>query len=93
MKWLIEWFNSNCEYTLDGWEHHSEISINTLDNPGWSVEIKFSDIITNKEFHNIIIDNGDNDWINCKVINNTFKGYGDNSKLLEIINIFRDWIV
>jgi len=36
LSWLQQWYSAQC----DGeWEHGSGITIETLDNPGWSVEI------------------------------------------------------
>ena len=37
-------------------------------------------------------DISDNDWLSCRLQNNKFEGFGDVSKLYEIIEIFRNWV-
>ncbi len=40
LNWLMHWYQSQC----DGeWEHDQGISIETLDNPGWSLKIDLED--------------------------------------------------
>lgn len=40
LTFLIEWFDAHC----DGeWEHDLGITIETLDNPGWSVDVHIGD--------------------------------------------------
>jgi hypothetical protein len=34
--WLAEWYIKNCN---GDWEHQYGVKIETLDNPGWHVEI------------------------------------------------------
>lgn len=39
IKWLQNWYYQLC----DGeWEHQNRIRIETIDNPGWSIEIDIS---------------------------------------------------
>lgn len=92
---LQEWYLSQCD---EDWEHVYGISIGTLDNPGWSLEVELTDtdlegidfqeqaygIGEGKEY------SGDN-WLICKVTENKFIGYGGPRKLEEIINIFLHW--
>ena len=69
------------------------IKIDTLDNPGWIVMIDVAETeYENKEFNPYILNNGENDWIDCKIENGCFIGAGDSSKLLEIVALFRKWI-
>ena len=90
LNWLMKWYQSNC----DGyWEHLYGINIETLDNPGWSVDINLNDTtFENKIFNSIKYHKSDNDWIICRVENSIFKGGGDSSKLEEIFKIFKSWI-
>ena len=37
---LQRWYASQCD---GDWEHHSDVEIGTLDNPGWSVDIDLAD--------------------------------------------------
>ena len=90
-SWLMKWFKSKCN---GGWEHYYVgVKIETLDNPGWSIEIELSDTdLEDKHFEKINIDNGDDDWFVCWVEKNKFNGAGDPDKLEKIIEIFRDWV-
>lgn len=87
---LMNWFEAQCN---NDWEHGTGISIETIDNPGWSINIDL--VGTNMEnivFNDILVDNGDNDWYFCRVEDNTFKGRGDSYKLKKLLSIFVTWI-
>jgi hypothetical protein len=83
---LQNWFVSQC----DGkWEHGHGLSIGTLDNPGWSVEIDLSDTQwEDAVWEDLIFENAPNDWINCSKKGAEFKGYGDGKKFEFILNHF-----
>lgn len=84
-----EWFQSQCD---GDWEHDYGITIETLDNPGWSVEIYLYETeLRDKPFEQIDEWNSDQDWILCKVENYFFKGMGDPKKLERILSIFVQW--
>ena len=90
INWLEKWYQSNCDTE---WEHAYGIKINTLDNPGWIVEIDLADTpLKDKVFENIKIDNGNEDWIICCVNNDVYTGSGDTAKLEEILNMFKEWV-
>lgn len=36
LQWLEVWYSRQCD---GDWEHSQVVSITTLDNPGWSVDI------------------------------------------------------
>lgn len=40
IAWLSEWYKSNCD---GDWEHYYGIKIDTIDNPGWKVDIDLVD--------------------------------------------------
>lgn len=88
LQWLQNWYKENC----DGyWEHIYGISIGNLDNPGWKVEIDLTDTeLEEKIFNTIKYDNGD-DWLVCEIKENVFCGYGDENKLITILQIFKDF--
>ncbi|MDP2923713.1 MAG: immunity 53 family protein [Candidatus Omnitrophota bacterium] len=86
IKKIQDWYKSNCN---GDWEHSYGIEIETLDNPGWSVEIDLNDTkCADKNFSKINIKNGDDDWIICKVSKNKFIGHGDPDKLETILKTF-----
>lgn len=90
LNWLMDWYESNC----DGfWEHMYGVKIDTLDNPGWAIQIDLTDtLLEDKKFEKIQIDNGDDDWIICRIENNIFRGDGDTHKLIKILEIFKNWV-
>lgn len=89
LEWLQEWYKSNCD---GDWEHLYGTLIDTLDNSGWSVKIDLLDTdLEDKYFAEIRYDNGDGDWMFCKVKDGKFNGDGDSNKLKDILLIFRDW--
>jgi len=90
LDWLEKWFQSNCDTE---WEHVFGVKIVTLDNPGWFVKIDLADTpLSIKSFIELTIDNGDNDWIICRVHKDMYEGFGDPSKLGKILEIFREWV-
>ncbi len=92
LKWLQEWYESNCD---GDWEHMFGVKINTLDNPGWMVNIGLSDTVFNLEdcvFEKINIDRSETDWIMCYVEKEVFKGRGGIQNLSEIISVFRAFV-
>lgn len=89
LEWLADWYMSNCN---GKWEEYYGIKIQTIDNPGWLVEIDILEtVLENLPFATINIDNSDEDWMNCKVENGKYIGVGDQTKLAEIIKIFKRW--
>ena len=86
---LQGWFLSAC----DGkWEHDKGISIQTLDNPGWSLTIDLGatalSAATMKAYsHN----HGEEDWVYCRVELDQFIAAGDPSKLEWMIDFFCNW--
>ncbi|WP_346890569.1 immunity 53 family protein [Clostridium sp. UBA3887] len=89
IAWLSEWYKSNCD---GDWEHYYGIKIDTLDNPGWKVDIDLVDTyLEDVEFNKVQIYIDDLNWIHCSVADGVFKGGGSIDKLEEILKIFRVW--
>jgi hypothetical protein len=91
---LQAWYRAQC----DGWwENDWGVTIETLDNPGWMVTINLQGTpLAGKAF--VPVQRGDfsrNDpqppWINCKVEDAVFRGYGDANTLAEILELFLSW--
>ncbi len=86
IHWLEEWYYSNCD---NDWEHTYGISIGTLDNPGWTVEIDLKGTpLENLDFDEIEIERTKNNWVVCSVVNNQFIAQGGPRNLSEILDIF-----
>lgn len=86
---LQDWYAAFCD---SDWEHSYGITIETLDNPGWSVDIDLTD--TPLEFYPfeiISIARDEINWIRCMKEDKKFKGRGGARNLKEILEIFIDW--
>jgi len=80
------WYESQCN---GNWEHQHGISIDTLDNPGWTVSIDLAG--TNLESVTIPPyqhDASDKDWFFCEIKEGKFTGNGSPDKLSTILEIF-----
>jgi hypothetical protein len=89
LNWIQNWYKNQCD---GDWEHASGVKIDTIDNPGWSVEIDLIDTeLENKTFNKIRYDYDDDDWLLCFVENGKFQGVGDSEKLEKILLIFKEW--
>ena len=89
IAWLSEWYKSNCD---GDWEHYYGIKIDTLDNPGWKLDIDLVDTyLEDVQFNTVQIYVDDLNWIHCSVVDGIFRGRGSTDKLEEILKIFRQW--
>jgi len=93
---LQEWYLSQCN---EDWEHSYGVSIGTIDNPGWSLEVDLSDTnmeyVSYKEYSYGVGEDGDSsgdNWLFTKVENSKFIAYGGARKLEEMINTFLEWV-
>jgi hypothetical protein len=89
LELLQDWYLIQCD---GDWEHEFGIKIDTLDNPGWVVNI---DLIgtecENKRFNEIDQQINENNWIQCNVKEGKFIGAGGPQNLTDIIRIFISW--
>jgi len=92
---LQKWYHSQCD---GDWEHGEGISIGTLDNPGWTIEISLRGTdLEGRDFREHAYGVGENaqtsgeEWLTCKVEENVFKAFGGPFKLEEMIGVFLDW--
>lgn len=88
LQWLQEWYQSHCD---GDWEHQYGISITTVDNPGWYLEIdliytQFQDL----EIEMQNFENGDTDWYGYKILNGKYEAFGDPTKLETLIKKFKE---
>lgn len=90
IKRLGNWYASMCN---DDWEHTYGVSIGNIDNPGWFLKVELQDTYLYEEyFAEIIIQREDeDDWVNCKVVEGMFQGFGGPINLEELLCIFLDW--
>ncbi|MEL6382078.1 MAG: immunity 53 family protein [Cyanobacteria bacterium J06626_18] len=90
LKWIQEWYVSNCN---GDWEHSFGVTLETLDNPGWSIAIDLQDTaLEDKLFQDVEIERTEGDWVLCKVKSRQFKVACGPFNLIEAIGIFYDWV-
>jgi hypothetical protein len=90
IEWLQKWYERTCDGT---WEHVHGIKIDTLDNPGWQVQV---DLIgtpyADLDSHRMVVERSATDWLRYSIEGGKFIGYGDPGKLEAIFLAFREWI-
>jgi len=83
---IQRWYAAQCN---GEWEHDHGVSIDTIDNPGWSVSIDLVgtglESVTMSPYRQ---DNGEDDWVVCEIRDGKFTGNGDSSKLNLILEFF-----
>ena len=83
------WYSEHCN---DEWAHQYGIRIETLDNPGWSVEIDLTGTSrSGVAFVSTALENSAFDWVRCTVEQQRFKGYGGPENLDQILRTFLEW--
>lgn len=86
---LQDWYEAQCD---GDWEHSNGIRVETLDNPGWLVEIDLADtLLENKPFDTVKVEEDETSWIRCQMEDGKFRGTGDPSRLQQIIEVFVAW--
>ena len=103
LSWLQQWYSAHC----DGeWEHGFGVTIETLDNPGWSVKIDVEGTeLASTPFEPAKTAVSDTNWVHCRVTERKeralarpfppgrhFEGLGGELNLGDIIKIFRTWV-
>lgn len=87
LEWLENWYATQCD---GDWEHSYGIRIETLDNPGWLVEIDLIDTDVNfKDIQRVLIEFDKNKWVSYKVKDGNFNAYGSLLVLDILIKIFK----
>lgn len=86
---IQRWYSAQC----DGeWEHEFGLRIQTLDNPGWSIQINLADtLLEDQPFQEVSADDGNGMWLSCRVEDGSFRGLGDPSQLSRILETFLAW--
>ncbi|SRR6266849_446582 len=103
LTWLQEWYSKHC----DGeWEHGFGITIETIDNPGWSLTVCVEGTeLASAIFEPVKVERSETDWMQCRVAEREarpfrrssqsyrrFEGFGGAANLSDIIGIFRTWV-
>ena len=89
LKWLQKWQASQCD---GDWEHECGVRINTIDNPGWDINIDIEKVELKKEIKVRLFKNSEDDWFLYKIENSYFYAAGDPAKLEFLIQMFKNFI-
>ena len=89
---IEQWYTAQC----DGhWEHKFGVKIDTLDNPGWLVQINLAGTNLEKREFKPLTEGMDSPsstrWHSISVKNATFEAAGDPTKLEFMLRAFLDW--
>jgi hypothetical protein len=86
---LEAWYDAQCD---GDWEHSYGVTITSLDNPGWKVEIDLVGTpFADKPFVPVIRRTSDRGWIHCEVTENQYRGAGGPQMLRPILETFLSW--
>ena len=89
LEQLQQWYQSHCN---EDWEQQYGITIETIDNPGWSIEVDLMETeLEGKSFDAIDISRPETDWMKCWVEDEKYVGMGAPSKLDDILRTFLRW--
>ncbi len=93
--WLLSWYAAQCN---GEWEHTYGIRIESLDNPGFIIEIDLRETdLEGRTFAYVEFGDGawtdepQEHWYHCQVKDGVFVGAGGIYSLMTIINVFRHW--
>jgi hypothetical protein len=65
LSWLQQWYSAHCDGV---WEHSFGITIETIDNPGWSVTISLERTeLESMPFEPVKTEANERDWVQCRV--------------------------
>ena len=88
--WLQGWYVSQCN---NDWAHRYGIKIETLDNPGWSVEIDLTGTpLEERRRDRAELHRDEHDWHVSWVESSIFNGVCGPTNLGELIHVFRLWV-
>ena len=86
---LIAWYQSQCD---GDWEHSFGLQIDTLDNPGWSLDVRLTETsLAGKLVPLTRMERGADDWIFYEVKSDVFRGNCGPENLIEMIGIFLEF--
>lgn len=87
---LATWYSSRCD---GDWEHQYGVRIETLDNPGWALDVD----LTGSPFETAvrprsIVEHSEVDWIAVDIGGGVFRARGGPMNLVDLMEAFRAFI-
>ena len=90
LNWLQAWFASQ---TDGDWEHGETITIEALDNPGWSFRVCIAETaLFDRAFEPVESHRSEHDWLVCRVQDGFFEAFCGPANLEEALESFRHWV-
>ncbi|WP_018352192.1 immunity 53 family protein [Longispora albida] len=87
--WLQAWYLSQCD---GDWEHSWGVTIDTLDNPGWTVKINLQETdLAGREFPRLQTTRSEHDWVMVWTSQEVFQIACGPGNLSEALALFREW--
>jgi Immunity protein 53 len=102
ISWLENWYRSQCKFD---WEQLKGIKIETLENPGWLIQIDLADTHLERFANDRVLvaegtppsaangNAGGPEWMECKFEAGQFVGAGDPARLGQILKVFQHWVI
>jgi hypothetical protein len=83
------WYAANC----DGeWEHQRGVKIDTLDNPGWDLEVDLVGTpLEGRTLVKHLDERSEEDWVSYNVEKSIFGAAGGAENLAEMVDFFLAW--
>jgi hypothetical protein len=89
LTWLQRWYWRHCD---GDWEHGYGLTIEAMDNPGWSLRIELTETeLEAVAFESVEMHRSEYDWFDCSVVDKVYQGYCGAQNLAELISVFRAW--
>ncbi|MEU6117175.1 immunity 53 family protein [Streptomyces sp. NPDC047117] len=89
LDWLQSWYASQCD---GDWEHGWGVTIETLDNPGWTVKIDLEKTaLANRKYPEQRVARGEQDWVTAWTAEGAFHIACGPGNLTESLTLFRVW--
>jgi hypothetical protein len=89
LTWLQGWYTT---HTDGNWEHEFGVLIETIDNPGWSVEVDLSRTeLDGRAFVSKEVHRSEDDWLSAWVEDGKWKLACGPLNLAEGLHYFRAW--
>jgi len=86
---LQQWYLAHCN---GDWEHQQGVLIDTLDNPGWRVQVDLRDTdLHGRTFEGVENHATEDDWLVARIEDDRWCAYCGALNLEQALVLFLDW--
>lgn len=90
LDFVVDWFSTQCD---GDWEHDVGIRIATLDNPGWSVDIRTdATVLAGIETEWSVSEESENSWLYWRATGHMFEARCGPGDLRRALDVFRRFV-